>query len=142
MEKDIIATYVNTGKVRLVLRPIGVGGQSTMAAEATECADAQGGFLDLYNALFGNFLRDEPLAFTNENLKDFAAGAGLDGDALEACLEGTEHEPLIQQELEAAAALGVQYTPTVFINGEAVVGLMTYDVYAEKIEAALAAITP
>ena len=128
--------------MKLVYRALGLGGQSTLAAEAVECAGAQGEFLDLYNALFGNHLREEPLTFTNENLKDFGAGAGLDGDALGACLEGTEYEPLIQREREAAAALGVQYTPTVFINGEAVVGLAAYDVYAEKIEAALAAITP
>ena len=142
MEQDIIARYVNTGKVKLVHRALGLGGQSTIAAEAVECAGAQGKFLDLYNALFGNHLREEPLAFTNENLKDFGADAGLDGDALGACLQSGEYEPRIRGEREAAAALGIRYTPTVFINGEAMVGLMTYEAYAEKIEAALAATTP
>ena len=142
MEQDIIASYVDTGKVKLVHRALGLGGQSTTAAEAVECAGAQGGYLDLYNALFGNYLREEPLALTDDNVKNFATDVGLDGDALGACLQSGEYGPQLLEAREAAIALGVQYTPTVFINGEAVVGLMEYDVYAEKIEAALAAITP
>ena len=142
MEQDIIAGYVNTGKVKLVHRALGLGGQSSIAAEAVECAGAQGGFLDFYNALFGNHLREEPAAYSVDNLKNFGASVGLDGDVLGACLRSGEYGPQVLEEREAAAALGVRYTPTAFINGEAVVGLLSYDVYAEKIEAALAAITP
>ena len=43
-EQQLIADYVASGKVRLVHRIIAGGGESELAAEAAECAGAQGGF--------------------------------------------------------------------------------------------------
>jgi len=137
-EQQIIADYVRTGKVRIVHRIIAGGGESEMAAEAAECAGAQGRYFEYYQTLFQNWASPNPVVFSHENLKEFAASIGLDADALGACLESREYALHLRDEREAAGALGVEYTPTVFINGEGIVGLADYDVYRELIERELA----
>ena len=137
-EQQLIADYVASGKARLVHRVIAWGGESELAAEAAECAGAQGGFQEYYWVLFSNGVNPNPLVFTTENLKQLASTVGLDADELGACLESREHALHIRHEREAAGPLGVEYTPTVFINGEAIVGLASYDLYRELIERELA----
>ena len=134
VEEEIIAEYVASGKVRLVHRMVGVDSEAQMAAEAAECAAAQGGFLEYYRALYANWISPNPAAFSRESLKRFATNAGLDANALAACLESREYALRVRHEREAVGALGVEYTPTVFINGEKVVGVADYEVYTEIIE--------
>jgi len=134
----IISEYVNTGKVRFVYRHVAWDGESEAAAEAVDCAADQGRFKEYYDVLFINLLSENPVPYTVENLKGFAARMGLDPNAFGACLVSGEHALHIQQEREAAAAVGVAYTPTVFINGVKIVGASDYEVYTEVIERELA----
>lgn len=138
MEPDIITNYVTTGKVKIVHRMLGYGGESGIAAEAAECAGAQGRFLEFSRKLYENVVHSSPAPFSRENLMGLAAIGGLDADELGACLESHEYAPRVQEEREAADALGIEYTPTIFINGEKIVGLMSYEVYQKAIEKALA----
>ena len=138
MEQDIITNYVATGKVKIVHRILGYGGESEIAAEGAECAGAQGRFLEYYRRLYQNLVNPSPAAFNRENLMGLAASAGLDADELGACLESREYAPRVREEREAIGAIGIEYTPTVFINGEKIVGLMGYEVYQKAIEKALA----
>lgn len=138
MEQDIITNYVTTGKVKIVHRMLGYGGESGIAAEAAECAGAQGRFLEFSRKLYENVVHSSPAPFSRENLVGLAASIGLDADELGACLESHEYAPRVQEEREAAGALGIEYTPTIFINGEKIVGLAEYEVYQKAIEKALA----
>jgi len=137
-EQQIIADYVASGKVRLVHRIIAWGGESELAAEAAECAGAQGAYQEYYWALFSNWVSPESLVLSTQNLKRLASNVGLDAEELGACLESREYALHIRHEREATAALGIEYTPTVFVGGEAIVGLASYDVYVEAIERELA----
>ena len=137
-EQEIIANYVGSGKVRIVYRVLAVGRESELAAEAVECAGAQGGFADYYQALFENWVSEDPGVFSRENLRGFAVEVGLDGDAFLACLDGREYALHVRREFEAAGSLGIEYTPTVFINREGTAGLAGYDFYSEAIERELA----
>ena len=137
-EPQIIEDYVKPGKVRIVHRMIAGGGEGECATEAAECAGAQGGYREYYWALYQNWVSPNRAVLTRENLKRFAVSAGLDPGAFEACLESREYALHVRHEREAAFALGVGYTPTVFINGEELVGLMGYDVYRDIIERELA----
>jgi len=137
-EQEIIANYVRSGKVRIVYRVVAVGPESELAAEAVECAGDQGGFVDYYRALFENWVSEDPVVFSRENLRGFAVEVGLDGDAFLACLDGREYALHVRREFEAAGSLGIEYTPTVFINREGTAGLAGYDFYSEAIERELA----
>ena len=119
-------------------RSIGAPGESETATEAAECAGAQGRYHYYYEALYESRVVPEPVVFSFENLRRFAGEVGLDVGEFASCMNSREYTLHVRQELEAAGELGVEYTPTVFINGEKVVGLMGYEVYQEAIERALA----
>lgn len=138
VEPEIIEKYVRPGKVRIVYRVLGVGVESELAAEAAECAGAQGRFDAYHRALFELLLSPNPPAFSRENLESLARGMRLDGIAFSECLRRGEYASRLQAEREAAGALGVEYTPTMFVNGEKIVGLMSFEVYERAIEKALA----
>ena len=65
-------------------------------------------------------------AVTAENARDellhFAAEVGVDNLKLAACMDAKTSLPRVEANIEEANALGVDQTPTVFINGRAVVG--------------------
>lgn len=122
----------------MVHRSIGAPGESETAAEAAECAGAQGRHYRYYDALFESRVVPEPVVFSFENLRRFAAEVGLNVGEFASCMDDREYAQRIRQELEAAGELGVEFTPTVFVNGEKIVGLMGYEVYQEAIEKALA----
>ena len=118
-------------------RILGYGGESEIAAEGAECAGAQGRFREYYTTLYQSRVNPTPAAFNLENLVGLAASAGLDGDELGACVASHEYASRVREEREAFGALDLEYTPTVFINGEKIVGLMGYEVYQKAIEKAL-----
>ena len=65
-------------------------------------------------------------AVTAENARDellhFAAEVGVDNLKLAACMDAKASLPRVEANIEEANALGVDQTPTMFINGTAVVG--------------------
>ena len=120
-------------------RILGYGGESEIAAEGAECAGAQGRFLEYYRSVYQGRVQPGAAAFNRENLMGLAASAGLDADELGACLTSREYAPRVREEREAISAIGIEYTPTAFVNGEKIVGLAEYEVYQKAIERALAA---
>jgi len=140
-EQRIIADYVTTGKAKLVHRILGVPGESGLAAEALECAADQGGESRYSFKVFESRFYEPPPLLTRETLEGFAADVGLDAGELGACLDSGKHAVYVQEEMEAVRALGIEYIPTVFVNGEKLVGLLKYEAYAEAIESALAVAT-
>jgi protein-disulfide isomerase len=88
------------------------------AAQAGECAAAQGKFWPFADQLFANFRVWTPL-----NPKDapgkyaaYAKAAGLDPARFKACL-GKPGASDVAAHFMAGEALGVQGTPTVYLNG-------------------------
>lgn len=57
-----------------------------------------------------------------DKLVEFATGAGLNGDAFKACLASPEAAKAVDTSHAEGVALGVDSTPTVYINGRPVVG--------------------
>ena len=139
VERELITDYVDAGHVRLVHRHMAWGPAAQAAAQATECAGVQGGFWEFRDALSETAYAGGPFSFSSEEMTAIAEGVGLDTGAMEACLARDEFIDHVKEELEAAVALDVHYTPTVYINEARVVGLAAYEVYAEMIESALAA---
>jgi protein-disulfide isomerase len=62
-------------------------------------------------------------ATADDQLKQFAGSAGLDGQKLANCAATIETEARVKKSLELGQALDVNQTPTVFINGRRVLGL-------------------
>lgn len=106
-------------QVRLVFRhmPLSAHPRAALAAEATVAAAAQGKFWRFHDQLFGRFGH-----LTRADLESFARGADLDLVAFRAALDDHRYRDAVIAEAAAAAALGVDGTPTMFINGQPVVG--------------------
>ena len=107
--------------------------QATLAAEAAQCAHAQGRFWEFHNALFAN-----PNQLGPELYQTLAISMGLDKDRFATCLTSREFSEEVEKDFNVARALGVTGTPTFFINGIPLVGAQPLEVFAEIIDRELA----
>ena len=82
------------------------------AAEAAECAGAQGRFWEMAGLLFA-----DQLHLDGTNLEARAARVGLDMARYQAEMRAHAHMPVIRRHLESGAASGVRGTPGFFVNG-------------------------
>jgi protein-disulfide isomerase/uncharacterized membrane protein len=100
------------------------------AAKAVVCAQAQGKFAPVYETLFENqdSLKATPPA------EVAAAVPGLDANALKTCMAGTETQTRIAADLEEGERLGIQSTPTFFLNGRKIEGAYPFPVWIKLIE--------
>jgi protein-disulfide isomerase len=105
------------------------------AAMASECAFRQSndGFWAMYHGLF-----TKQAEITKENLKDktaeIAKDAHLDAAALQTCIEGKAAADAIKADETEGTALGVNSTPTFFVNGRRLAGAQTFDGFKQVIE--------
>jgi protein-disulfide isomerase/uncharacterized membrane protein len=78
------------------------------------CAADQGQFWAYHDKVFGSQLQDPKPA----DVARLGREAGLDGTALEACLASPSAKGRLAGQIEEALKVGVQSTPTLFINGK------------------------
>jgi protein-disulfide isomerase len=117
--KQIEDKYVKNGKVRIVFNHYAfIGDESTRAAEASECANAQGKFWEYADTLFNNQAGENQGAFSDANLEKFAQQVGLDMDKYRTCMQQNTYLGKVQASTQAGTQRGVNSTPTVFINGQ------------------------
>jgi protein-disulfide isomerase len=125
-EKQVIAQFVDTGRARLEYRHFIVidgnvgGSESRDAAEASECASDQGQFWNYHDLLYANGGREGGGAYTIRRLKAMAAGMGLDAATFDQCLDSNQHAADVRADEALAAQLGVNSTPSIFVNGNKV----------------------
>ena len=133
--KDIIAKYVDTGKVKLVYRhyPLPFHQNAQIAAEAAECANRQGKFKTYHDILFTNSNSDGT-GLSSTDLKKYAANLGLDTAKFNSCLDNGETKDVVAKDMKAAQDAGVTGTPTFFINGVKVVGALPFSEFQKVIE--------
>ncbi|MGH2586542.1 MAG: DsbA family protein [Dehalococcoidia bacterium] len=137
VERQIEETYIKTGIVRLEYRHYAfLGEESQRAAEATECAAEQGQFFPYRDTLYANQRGENRGAFSDERLRGFAADLGLDTQSFNACLDSGRYEDRVKAQKAEAERLGVQATPTFFINGRKLEGLAPFSTFQQLIEQA------
>ena len=104
-------------RVRVVFKqlPLDIHPQARFGAEASLCARDQGKFWEMHDWLFAN-----PKSIRIESLKEVAPKLGIDPAKLETCLDEKRHAAAIDEQIAEAQALGVNSTPTFFINGRKV----------------------
>ncbi|MBI4225448.1 MAG: DsbA family protein [Candidatus Sungbacteria bacterium] len=135
----IIDQYVKTGKVRFVYRDFAfLGPESTMTAEASRCAQDQQAFWQYHDYVFSHQQGENQGAFSKENLKGFAAILKLDTQKFNACLDTGTHRDEVQKDLELGRSLGVDGTPSTFVNDKFFNGALPFEEFKKAIEAELA----
>ncbi|MDX2221816.1 MAG: thioredoxin domain-containing protein [Rhodospirillaceae bacterium] len=136
------SAYVDTGKVRWVLRHYPLDPLAMAAALLVQCAAPDKRF-GLASMMFQGqnlwIAAPKPL----EPLKQYALLAGLNGAAADACLRDRAHFAAVRDaQLKSADEHDVQFTPAFFIGADSIQGAADYDTLADAIDAALAVQAP
>jgi protein-disulfide isomerase len=139
VEDEVMKNYAD--KVRLVFKhfPLPMHPWAESGALASECVRQQKpeAFWKLYDFLFKS-----QQDITLENLKEKAQGvvreAGLDVGAFDNCFDNKTALPAVTADMKEAEALGVNSTPTFFINGRKLEGAVPYANFQSTINQALA----
>lgn len=89
------------------------------AAAAAECAGRLGKFWEYHDRLFEN-----QKTLDRDSLFRYARELGLDIDAFRTCLDDPATMSRVREDVAAGQRLGVESTPTMFINGRRVSGAL------------------
>ena len=111
---SIIENYVDTGKVRFVMREFPIDRlhpRARAASVAALCAGKQGNYWGMHDALFA-----DQKASSDDDFRRMAASLDLDVDTFNACMEGDEFVAQIQSNTVEGQTLGVSGTPS-FVVG-------------------------
>lgn len=147
VEPVLVREYVTTGTLRIVVRDAAFQGarsgasydESVEAGAGARCAAEQDGYWPFHNWLFANQVGENKGAFRDERLRGIATAAGLDVVAWDACRATGEQQAAVRAETQQALAQGVNATPTMYLNGQAIVGVRSADELGQLIDAAAAA---
>jgi protein-disulfide isomerase len=103
--------------------------QAFRAGEAGHCAQEQGKFWEYHDQLFGN-----QQALQGDDLKKYAAASGLNAERFNSCLDMSTHAERVRDGVAQGTRLGVNSTPTIFVNGRRISGAQPYEVFAAIID--------
>lgn len=142
VEPQIVENYVANGQVRLIFRHFPVlddlsgSRESDQAANATMCAMEQGKFWEYHDIVYANWNGENQGAYRDARLIAFAEAAGLDMGQFNDCFEENRYRAEIEADLNLGRSMGVQGTPSVFVNGEAITPgfVPSYQTIQEAIE--------
>lgn len=127
--------YIDTGKVKFFYNDFSfLGAESVQAAQAAKCADDQEKFWAYHDYLYSSQQGENQGAFSDDNLKKFAAALGLNQSQFNSCLTSKKYEQAVKNETDRGRQYGVNATPTSFVDGEMMRGALPYDTFKAKIE--------
>jgi protein-disulfide isomerase len=107
---------------------------SEKAAEAARCAGEQGKFWEYHDVLF--YSKEVDISA----LKEHARVLKLNGDAFDTCLDSGSQANAVKQDLQEAKDLGLTGTPSFFVNGHFVSGVLDYGALKDMVNQQLNAV--
>jgi protein-disulfide isomerase len=122
LQPELDKAVLADGSARFVFRHMAFLGQESLwAAEAVECAADQGRYWNYHDNLFASQAGENRGAFSKDRLILFAANLGLDQVTFGRCLESDKYAQRVRDETQRGRLLGVNSTPTIFVDGQKVV---------------------
>jgi protein-disulfide isomerase len=130
--QQVLSTYGD--KVRFVYRdyPLPFHKDALPASEAAHCAAAQGKFWPYHDKLMAS--KD----VGQDKLDQFAGEVGLDKAKFDKCVKDKKYAADIERDVKDGGEVGVNGTPTFFINGRMLDGAQTFDKFQEVIDEEIA----
>lgn len=138
--EQLLALYKGNPQVNFVFRnfPLSQHQYAQMAAEAAEAAGAQGKFWEMNNLLYTH--QDDwvnsvdPMSvFVN-----YATQLKLDVNRFKSEVSANKYSDVINQDQQDGLAIGINSTPTFFINGLRAEGVQNFVDFKARVDAALA----
>jgi len=126
-------TYGDRVKIVFKDYPLPNHPQAPKAAEAARCAGDQKKYWEMHDAMFANQRALEVPA-----LKQTARAMGLNGASFDQCLDSGKWAEAVAAGTELGGKMGVNSTPTLYVNGRAVIGAMPFETFKSIIDEELA----
>ncbi len=122
------------GKLKLVIKhyPYRYRDYSSLAAQASEAARAQGKFWEMHDLML------ERKQLDRNSLLDYARELGLDLARFQLDLDNKTYLPRVEADFALARKLDLFQTPTFVINGRLLVGERPIEMFRQLIDQALA----
>lgn len=122
-------------RVKIVFKdyPLPNHPQAPKAAEAAHCAGEQNKYWEMHDAMFAN-----QRALEVPMLKQTARALGLNGAPFDQCVDSGKYAAKVAAGSALGERMGVNSTPTLYINGRAVIGAMPFDNFKQVIDEELA----
>jgi serine/threonine protein kinase/Tol biopolymer transport system component/predicted DsbA family dithiol-disulfide isomerase len=126
--------YIEDGTIQLIFVdfPLNIHPQAPAASQAAHCAGELGGsdgYWQMHDALFMSMNewsgQSQPAPIFNQ----VASNMGLDGAAIQECVESERFSAVVNAGLQEGVRLGVSGTPTFFINGTRLVGAQPWSAF-------------
>ena len=135
---------IETGLVRWRYRdfPLDMHRHARVAAHAAACAEEQGKFWEMHDALYRNQAHWSPMRNAAGAFSDYAKGAGLDVAKYDGCMNSAKFAGRIQASLDEGLKLGVNGTPNFVIGGRLYQQTMPSDSMRAIVMRALTAAAP
>jgi len=139
LEKELLPKYGD--KVRVIFKEfplVQIHDWSPAAAIANECVYQikPEAFAPYRSLIFQNQVTTNT-ANLRDNLLSYADQVGVDRVTLAACLDSKASLSLVDAGANEGKRLGIQSTPTCFINGRMLVGYPSAEAYYTAVDAAL-----
>ena len=146
-EPDVRKNLVATGVIRYTFYdfPLVNAHLNTIpAAMSAACADDQGKFWEMHDALFANQFEWNGQATSNPRgvITAYAQKIGLDLTKWNACMDASAHADRIKANYALGMTKQVGSTPTFFVNGAKLDVNQTYDNIKAAVDAAIAPTLP
>ncbi len=130
--------YIDTDKIKFMYQDFAfLGPDSNTAAEATHCAADQNMFWQYHDYLFTHQGSESSDWASSANQKKIAQTLGLSTSQFNQCLDSGKYKQEVLNETDAGKKYGVTGTPSVFVNGQILVGAQPLTNFEQAINAAL-----
>ncbi len=132
--KQILEEYGD--RIQYIYRHFPLPGHKNarIAARAAEAAGAQGKFFEMHNMLFETQQEWSEPNNPQEIFVGYAQSLGLDTAAFAEDMGDDVLSQAIQNDVNAGIELGVNSTPTFYINGKQYPGVLSYDNFKQIID--------
>jgi protein-disulfide isomerase len=132
--KQVMTEYGD--RVKLVFRhmPLSFHPEAEPAAIATMCAHRQGKFWEMHDMMF-----EKQTELGTDAYKAWAQELALNMEDFNTCFDNKETKNRVDADLKAAESIGVNSTPTFFVNGKKVAGALPFGQFKAMIDEELGA---
>ena len=143
VEPRLKKEYVDTGKVKIVFRDfpiVQIHPEAILASEAAQCAIDQDKYWEMHDKIYREQYNkgDDLVRFKAADLKKWAKDLRLDSAAFDTCLDSERYKAEVAKDKADGDDVGIQGTPTFFINGRFLGGVQPYPVFKKMIDEELA----
>lgn len=132
---EIKKNYIDTGKVKLIMRDFPLNEQALHASVLAHCAKEDSTFFRLNNAIFRTQSSWAGQKNYLELLGNIGRLAGVSAEEYDSCLQDKDLElRLLTNKYNAAKAFSINATPSFVVNGELYSGGRDYDFFKEEFD--------